>query len=305
MTTPRRPAWQPTCSNSALRARAELLHTVREFFHARDVIEVVTPCLGQHTVTDVAIESFAVPGVGYLQTSAEYQLKRLLAAGAPSLYQLGPVFRAGEAGRLHNPEFTMLEWYRLGYSDADLMAEVAEFVDVVLGPAEYATLDYAEVAAAGAGLRTGVRPGVGTGVETRLLDREALDLAYAEGLRALGEGRVFVTNYPADQAALARLRADAPEFAARFELSIDGVELANGYWELGDRRTLQQRFEADLRTRRAAGLPQPELDQRFLDAMQAGLPDCAGVAIGIDRLLMLQLGAASLAEVMPFPLDSA
>lgn len=293
-------SWQPACSLSALHARAGLLRTVREFFHAREVIEVQTACIGGHTVTEAAIESFHVAGVGYLQTSPEYQLKRLLAAGAPSLYQLGPVFRAGEAGRLHNPEFTMLEWYRLGYSDVELMAEVAELIDLVLGPADYRTLDYAEVAAAGSG---GDHAGART--EGAMSHRAALDLAFADGLRALGDGRVFVTHYPADQAALARLRADNPAHAARFELSVDTVELANGYWELGDHRELQQRFEADLAARSAAGLQQPEIDPQFLAAMQAGLPDCAGVALGIDRLLMLKLGADSLAQVMPFPIDRA
>lgn len=290
-------SWQPACSVEALHARSVLLRTVREFFHARGVIEVQTACIGRHTVTDAAIESFEVPGAGYLQTSAEYQMKRLLAAGAPSSYQLGPVFRAGEAGRLHNPEFTMLEWYRLGYSDAELMTEVAELVDLVLGRDDYTTLDYAEVVAAGAPTEVN-RPDT-------LSARQALDLAYADGLRALGERRVFVVNYPADQAALARLRPGALQQAARFELSVQGIELANGYWELGDCDVLRRRFEADQALRRAAGLPARALDDRLLAAMQAGLPDCAGVALGIDRLLMLQLGADSLDAVMPFPIDRA
>ncbi len=293
-------SWQPACSVEALEARSEMLRDVREFFHTRGVVEVQTACIGSHTVTDAAIESLSVSGAGYLQTSAEYQLKRLLAAGAPSLYQLGPVFRAGETGRLHNPEFTMLEWYRLGYSDVEIMDEVAELVDHALGPGDYVTLSYADVVARGENGDRSLHSSVGS-----LPDRAALDLAYANGLKALGDGRVFVVNYPADQAALARLRPDNPELAARFELSIDGVELADGYWELGDPRELQRRFEKDLATRRVAGLALPEVDGRFLDAMQAGLPDCAGVALGIDRLLMAKLGANSLAEVMAFPIDRA
>jgi len=295
--SPASASWQPSCSVEALRARAALLRTVREFFHVRGVMEVQTACIGGHPVTDAAIESFEVPGAGFLQTSAEYQMKRLLAAGAPSLYQLGPVFRAGEAGRLHNPEFTMLEWYRLGFSDAELMAEVAELVDLVLGRDDYTTLDYAQVVAAA--------PAVEVNRPATLSARDALDLAFADGLRALGERRVFVVNYPADQAALARLRPGDPQHAARFELSIGGVELANGYWELGDAAALRRRFDADLAARLAAGLPARSVDHRLLAAMQVGLPDCAGVALGVDRLLMLQLGADSLAEVMPFPIDRA
>jgi lysyl-tRNA synthetase class 2 len=288
-------SWQPACSVEALRARARLLRSVREFFVARDVLEVQTAVLGAATVTEPAVESIRVPGLGYLQTSPEYQLKRLLAAGAPSLYQLGPVFRAGEAGRHHNPEFVMLEWYRLGYDDAALMDEVAELVDLALGPAAYRRLAYADVVARGTGRAdvTGLGP------------REALDLRFAEGLAALGPGRLFVVDYPAEQASLARLRPGNPRLAARFELVVDGVELANGYWELGDAAALEQRFCADLAVRRARGQHQPALDRRFLDAMAAGLPDCAGVALGFDRLLMLAVGASSLHEVMAFPIDRA
>jgi lysyl-tRNA synthetase class 2 len=293
--------WQPACSMAALRARSEMLRSVREFFYDRGVIEVQTPCISDATVTDAAIESFSVSGAGYLQTSPEYQLQRLLAAGAPSLFQLGPVFRAGEAGPVHNPEFTMLEWYRLGYSDTELMQELATLVDQILGPGVYKTMSYAEVTELGSdggdqpdSTSGGLRP-----------DRAGLDLAYANGLERLGSGRVFVVDYPADQAALARLRPDNRELAARFELSIDGVELANGYWELGDHRELRQRFEKDLAVRQRAGRALPEVDGRFLDAMQAGLPDCAGVALGIDRMLMAKLGAQSLAEVMPFPAQRA
>lgn len=139
--------WSPTCSLDALVARAELLATVRAFFRDRGVMEVQTAVIGAATVTEPAVESIAVPGLGYLQTSPEYQMKRLLAAGAPSIYQLGPVFRAGEAGRRHNPEFTMLEWYRIGFDDRRLMDEVAALVDAALGPAPAGFIAYAEVVA--------------------------------------------------------------------------------------------------------------------------------------------------------------
>lgn len=269
-----------------------MLRAIREFFHERSVLEVQTACLGAHTVTDPAIESLAVPGIGYLQTSPEYQLKRLLAAGSRSVYQIGPVFRAGEVGRLHNTEFTMLEWYRLGYTDKELMTEVAALVDLVLGAGCYETLCYDEVVALGS---DGDRP----------LERADLDLAFAQGVSALAGRRVFVVDYPADQAVLARLRPGQPALAARFELCVDGLELANGYWELGDRAAIECRFAEDLAARRLSGSDLPEPDGAFLAAMEAGLPDCAGVALGIDRLLMVKLGARSLAEVMAFPADRA
>lgn len=290
--------WQPSCSLEAIRARAALLHRVRAFFHERGVLEAQIATLAAATVTEPAVESVAVPGFGYLQTSPEYQLKRLLAAGAPSLYQLGPVFRAGEAGRRHNPEFVMLEWYRLGWDDGELMDEVAELVDLALGPAPYRTLRYHQVVEL-------APPDALAQASPSLSARDALDLRFAAGLDSLGAGRFFITDYPADQAALARLREDDPQVAARFELVVDGLELANGYWELADAAALEARFSRDLQLRRENGQAEPGLDRRFLAAMEAGLPPCAGVALGFDRLLMLAMGAGSLAEVMAFPIDRA
>lgn len=276
--------WQPSCPLSALAGRARLLRGIREFFAARDVLEVQTSLLASHTVTDTQIDSMAVGTQGYLQTSPEYQLKRLLAAGAPSIYQMGQVFRAGEAGRLHNPEFTLLEWYRLGFDDGQLRAEVAELVSLALGPAEYKTYTYASLVGDCA------RP------------RAELDLRFVDAINELGNGRFFITDYPAEQAALARLQSADPTVAARFELVVDGVELANGYHELTDATEQRRRFALDVAERRMAGSAEVAVDEYFLAALDAGLPDCAGVALGVDRLLMLQLGAQSLAEVMPFPL---
>ena len=279
--------WLPSCDTSALSARASLYDTIRAFFRERDVLEVQTAVLGEHTVTDVHVESMAVGGSGYLQTSPEYQMKRLLAAGAPSIYQLCPVFRAGEQGRLHNPEFTLLEWYRIGFDDQDLMAEVAALLDRVLGPDEARQVTY-----------------------TDLLDGDLsgtpddLDLRFSEACARL-RGRWFVTRFPADQAALARLHADDRSVAARFELVVDGVELANGYHELTDADEQRRRFAADMEARRRLGRVEPTVDERFLAALAAGLPECAGVALGVDRLLMAATGAASLAEVMPFPWGNA
>lgn len=270
-----------------LRLRAQTLGAIRTFFAARDVVEVQTPVLGPATVTDPDIESIAVPGYGFLQTSPEYQMKRLLSAGAPSIYQLGPVFRHEERGRLHNPEFTMLEWYRLGFDDQQLMQEVAELVAVVLGPGNVQTVTYQQL--------------VGDLSDRGSVQRSELDLRFAEACERLQPGRFFVVDYPADQAALAQLRPDNPSVAARFELVIDGVEIANGYWELLDPTEHERRFAADRVRRKTLGRMDVEPDQPFLAALRSGLPNCAGVALGIDRLLMLAQNADRLDEVLQRP----
>ena len=270
-----------------LRLRAQALEAIRGFFAARDVVEVQTPVLAPATVTDPDVESIAVPGYGFLQTSPEYQMKRLLSAGAPSIYQLGPVFRHEERGRLHNPEFTMLEWYRLGFDDQQLMQEVAELVALVLGPDAVQTVTYQQL--------VGDVPGRGD------VQRSELDLRFAEACEKLQPGRFFVVDYPADQAALARLRPDNPSVAARFELVIDGIEIANGYWELLDPTEHERRFAADRARRKALGRTDVEPDQPFLTALRRGLPNCAGVALGVDRLLMLAQNADRLDEVLQRP----
>lgn len=283
--------WRPTCSVAALRARAKLLAEIRAFFAERDVIEVQTPTLGRTSVTEPQIESLRTQCGAFLQTSPEHYMKRLLAAGAPSIYQLGPVYRAGESGRLHQEEFTMLEWYRLGFDDQALMAEVSDLIDRLLGPASYERMTYESL------------------VGTVHGEPAELDLAYAEAVGALGSVRCFVTDYPANQAALARVRGDGGQFrgdnaaaarAARFELIIDGVEIANGYHELTDAVELGARMARDNQQRLDARREPMAPDERLLAAMEAGLPECAGVAIGVDRLVMLALGASSLAEVVPF-----
>ncbi len=281
--------WRPTADLTALRARAQVLARIRAFFAERDVLEVQTPVLGAHTVTEPQIDSIEVAGHGYLQTSPEYHMKRLLAAGAPSIYQMGPVFRAGESGAHHNPEFTMLEWYRRGFDAARLRTEVAELVAAVLGPGDVETLTYAELVDGGP---AGLDP----------------DLWLAQRLQALagaGRRRVFVVDYPAEQAALARLSSTDPSVAARFEFVVDGIELANGYHELADPVELRARFEADVDKRARLGRARVEIDERLLAAQRHGLPDCAGVALGVDRLVMLALGAARLEQVLTFPADRA
>ena len=278
--------WRPSCTLDVLATRAAMLAATRSFFAAREVMEVQTAALAAHGVTDPAIESMRTADGRYLQTSPEYQMKRLLAAGAPSIYQVGPVFRAGEAGRWHNPEFTMIEWYRVGLDGEALMREVADLVDALLGPSDYDRRGYADL--------------VGVPVESTPADE--LDLRISEAIAKLKPVRVFITEYPAPQAALARIEGGV---ASRFELVVDGVEVANGYHELRDADELRGRMRRDNALRREQGLAEIPLDEAFLAAHAHGLPDCAGVAVGFDRLVALKLGADSLAAVMPFPVERA
>jgi len=299
--------WRPSSSVSTLRERGRLLAGIRGFFAARDVLEVQTPALGRRTVLDPALDSIATRDGRYLQTSPEYHMKRLLAAGAPSIYQIGPAFRDGEAGRWHNPEFTILEWYRIGFDARALMAEVAALVDSLLGHAPYGSVTCADLLRERFGIDIDntaalLELGGTLGLAEPALD-EALDLALAEALTSRAERRVFVTGFPEALAALARVGDDG--CAERFELIVDGVEVANGYHELTDAAELAARMDSDLGRRRVLGKTEPAADEALLAAHRHGLPDCAGVAMGLDRLLMLKVGATSLAEVMAFSWDRA
>lgn len=310
--------WRPAADGGALRARAGLYRQIRAFFARRGLLEVETPLLGSAAVTDPALEAFAVAtpeGHRYLQTSPEYAMKRLLAAGSGDIYQLGKAFRAGESGRRHNPEFTLLEWYRLGFSAADLIRETGELVGELLGLRGWQVWPYRRLFAEILGIdpfaadqsaleaiareRLGEIPALG--------DRDALlDLLVSHLVEpAIADwGMVFVVDYPPSQAALARCRnRGGDSVAARFECYVDGLELANGYWEAADAAVLSQRFEADNVLRRQRGLPEMAIDQHLLDAVDAGLPDCAGIALGVDRLLALRLGATDLGQTISFPWD--
>jgi len=307
--------WRPSATIDVLIERAKTLESIREYFRREGVLEVDTPVLSRTTVTDTAIDSLRLAGDDsrYLQTSPEYQMKRLLAAGAPSIVRIGPVFRGEESGRLHNPEFTMVEWYRLGFDLAALMSDVERVVDIVLGRGAYERKSYRQLLRDGVGVdpfRAGEadlrRALTANGIElspTADVDARALlDLLVTHAIESSGTGRLFVTDYPADQAALARVSADADgnAIAARFELMIDGIEIANGYDELVDADALRARMVVDRDVRVRAGRHAPEADERLLAAMRHGLPACSGVALGFDRLLMSKLGVDRIEAVLPF-----
>ncbi len=316
--------YRRTATIEALRLRADVLARLRAYFAAAGVLEVETPALSPAAVTDPALDSVAASvaslgGTQFLHTSPEFAMKRLLAGGAGDIYQICRVFRDGELGRWHEPEFTLLEWYRVGWDDARLMDEVAAVVRAALGPelvaARVERLTYREafVGAVGADplevtgaplaarlerrLRT-----LGVDVPPRLDAGALLDLAF--GILVVptlpADALTFVYDYPAAQAALARLKPTTPPVAARFELFAAGIELANGFAELADAAEQRRRFTAELRTRHAAGRFEPPIDEDFLAALEAGLPECAGVALGLDRLVALAAGAASLEAVVAF-----
>jgi len=323
--------WRPTASLNLLRLRAVLLARIREYFENAGVLEVETPVLSAAGTTDPAIQSFSTTYHGpgpcygsrlYLHTSPEFPMKRLLAAGAGSIYQICKVFRDGESGRRHNPEYTLLEWYRAGFDHAALMVEVESLLREVLrdilplAPARHWTyrklfMNYSGIdpfATSVNDIRQALQAkgfSAPSGMPEDEID-DWLDLLLTHVIEpALDAGLIFVSEYPASQAALARLLPGEPPVAARFEVYLDGVELANGYHELTDAAEQHRRFERDNTRRGARQLTAIEPDWRLLAAMRSGLPDCAGVALGFDRLLMIAGGASHIDEVMAFPLEHA
>ena len=325
------PDWRPGADLATLRLRAELMARIRAFFAARGVLEVETPVLSAAAITDPHLASFATTYAGpgprygqtvYLHTSPEFPMKRLLAAGSGCIYQIARVFRNGEAGRRHNPEFTLLEWYRVGFDHHRLMAEVAELATALLAdrlplvePERWTYQEAferrlgvnphrttaAELAACAARQRVPIPPGMPDEVDPWL------DLLLTQRIEPeLGRGRLcFLYDYPASQAALARLRPGEPPVGERFELYLNGIELANGFHELGDAVEQRRRFLMENAVRQAQGLPAMPVDDNLLAALEAGLPECAGVALGLDRLLMLAAGKSALADVLAFPFERA
>ncbi|MCG8412619.1 MAG: EF-P lysine aminoacylase GenX [Pseudomonadales bacterium] len=311
--------WQATASPENLQLRAQLLTDLRSFFAARDVMEVETPLLSQHTVTDVHLRSFVVDNDSqalFLQTSPEYAMKRLLASGCGSIYQLGKAFRQEEQTKQHNPEFTLLEWYRVGFSLEALMDEVEELMQQLLDCNEIPRLSYASLfeshcqfnphTISAAELEAFARNRLSLGTQ-ELSSTDYLQLLMAQVIEPQLPTECFVYDYPKAQAALAATEtlADGIEVAKRFELYCRGMELANGYFELTEAGEQSQRFQNDLDKRRSLGLPSVPRDERLLAALTAGMPSCAGVALGVDRLLMVLCEADTIEEVLSFPFDRA
>ena len=316
------PDWRPRGARARWERRAAIVASIRSFFSARGVLEVETPILAARGAMDPAIASFFTTGpdgrVRWLQTSPEYAMKRMLAAGSGPIFQIGRAFRAGEAGSHHNPEFTLLEWYRPGFDHHRLMDETGELAVLVLGCGAPRRITYAEAFARLAEidvdreseetLRARARAAGASVCTARRLDRDGcLDLLLTHRVQprladVAGARAVFLYDYPASQAALARVRrAAGGGRAERFELFVDGVEVANGYHELTDPHEQRRRFEKEAERRREAGLAAMQADERLLAALAHGMPPCAGVALGLDRLVMLALGVSRIEEAMAFP----
>ncbi|GAA6153767.1 EF-P lysine aminoacylase EpmA [Pseudoteredinibacter isoporae] len=327
--------WQPNAHSEMLQLRGAVNRTVRDFFHQRRVLEVETPLLAQHPVSDPYIECLRCSHQGkpyYLQSSPEYAMKRMLAAGSGDIYSLAKVFRAGESGRRHNTEFTMLEWYREGFDDRQLMTELEALIQSVM---PVFSEHHSNRASAERGAFRSILPVVyksygdlfcehlsvdphsaSLAELQACIDRHldmggyrcddistALDVLISQHIEPqLPQGLVFIYDYPACQAALARVMPDDQGrlVAKRFEAFVDGMELANGYWELQDAQEQRERFTADNQQRRNRGLTEVSIDERLLAAMASGLPDCAGVALGLDRLLLQLSEAEHISEVLSF-----
>ncbi len=319
--------WQPTASIEQLRQRANVLAQIRRFFAERNVLEVDTPAMSHATVTDIHLHTFQTEFIGpgyadgsklYLMTSPEFHMKRLLAAGSGCIYQINKAFRNEENGRFHNPEFTMLEWYRIGFDHHKLMDEMDALLQVVLecGQAERMTYQQAFIDV------LGVCPLEGTMTELKLVAEELglSDIAQPEEDRdtllqllfSIGvEGKIgqnapaFVYDFPASQAALAKINQQDSRVADRFEVYFKGIELANGFHELDDPQEQLKRFEQDNAKRIEMGLSPQPIDHHLIAALKSGLPECAGVALGVDRLIMLAIGCDHIDQITAFPFPIA
>ncbi|MRX28527.1 EF-P lysine aminoacylase EpmA [Kangiella sp. HZ709] len=309
--------WQPSCSIETLKARAELYVQIREFFAGKNVLEVETPLLMQHGVTDRYMQSMQVHGVysspGFLQTSPEYAMKRLLAAGSGSIYQIGKAFRLEESGARHNPEFTMLEWYRVDFDHWALMDETFELLVKVLGQRQRVNYSYQEAFK----VFLNINPFTISLEQLKILSEKTLgelpdNLEPDDYLSLLFEDQIepklgtentitFIIDFPASQSALAKIDPKNPKVAQRFEVYIEGFELANGFNELQDSGEQLERFKADNAWRKANGLEEVDIDTNFIQGLESGLPQCAGIALGLDRLLMIHLNLKHIKQVLAFP----
>jgi lysyl-tRNA synthetase class 2 len=319
-------SWQPVASLATLQTRAAMLACARKYFADRAVLEVETPIIAAHTVTDAHIQSIEVQTQAsglWLRTSPEYHMKRLLAAYPQDIYQLGKVFRDAESGTRHQPEFTMIEWYRLGFDLTEMIADTCKLISALshhgkFPVTEQRTISYTEafqtsckldpVSATLDDIRTTAMNCLADIIDDRLVQSIGDDRACWLDLLAshivtpsFEKGVLYVmTDYPADQAMLAKTNPNNPLLAQRFEIFLDGLELANGYCELQDATEQAKRFHTDNEQRRLANLAPVTIDKHLLAALEAGLPACSGVAVGLDRLLMITDGHDSVAATLSF-----
>lgn len=324
--------WQPTANMDALRQRAAIIRCIRAFFHVRNVLEVETPSLSAHCVTDPYLEAMSTrhtePGTSrstslYLQTSPEYAMKRLLAAGSGDIFQICKAFRDDEVGRLHNPEFTMLEWYRVGFDMQALIDEVAALLIAVLPVTAVEQFSYCELfeeklsfnpltiqmhelltycGRHGLGdYAQSIKANIETANNQTLLKDSLLQVIFSQQIEAqIGNAKpAIVTHFPASQASLASLSKNGLT-ANRFEVYFKGIELANGFNELTDANEQLLRFNLDNTKRQALGLATKAIDKYFIAALRSGLPECSGVAVGLDRLVMLATNTHSVGESISF-----
>ena len=322
--------WHPVCSIEILRLRAQVFDDIRRFFSARGVLEVETPLLGHGSGTDPQLDFFTTDYCSpplqhtlFLQTSPEFAMKRLVAAGSGSIYQIAKVFRNGESGRFHNPEFTLLEWYRVGFTLPELMDEIAELMAVLfsghsaLSPTQ--RLSYQEIFQR----HTGLNPlefsyesysdyaqnnHVPEAMDICGYDHSLwLDFIFTHHVQPyLGESAVcMVYGYPACQSSLARINERNSQVSDRVEIFINGIELGNGYYELTDAKEQDRRFDKEITVRQQRNRPRAVKNNHFIAALEAGLPECSGMAIGLDRVLMLLTDSASIDDVLNFPLHRA
>ena len=322
-------SWQPTLTWEYAQKRAQILQQVRQFFHERNVVEVETPALSQGTVTDVHLEAITCrynflsessakqATTLYLQTSPEYHMKRLLASGYGCIFQIAKAFRHEEAGRFHNPEFTLLEWYRLGFDHFTLMDEVAQLLKTVLHCVEPTQTTYQDLFID----QLSVDPLTASRAELLSLIKThdklsewltveqdndiLLQFIFSEIIEPhIGnESPCFVYNFPRSQASLAKICPEDSRVAQRFECYFKGIELVNGFNELTDAEVQLERFQADNKQRKTLSLPEMPIDKNFISALSQGLPQCAGVALGIDRLIMLALKGEHIEQVVSFPIE--
>ncbi|WP_196588983.1 elongation factor P--(R)-beta-lysine ligase [Aliivibrio fischeri] len=319
--------WMPSASIEQLQQRADILAAIRSFFFKRKVMEVDTPAMSHATVTDVHLHTFQTDFIGpgyadgthlYFMTSPEFHMKRLLAAGSGCIYQINKAFRNEEAGRYHNPEFTMLEWYRLSFDHHDLMDEMNELLTLVLKCDNAERMTYQEAFIQVLGicpleasmdeLRAVAAPLGLSDIADIEEDRDTLlQLLFSMGVEVkIGQDvPAFVYDFPASQAALAKINPSDLRVAERFEVYFKGIELANGFHELDNAKEQLMRFEEDNAKRKSMGLIEQPIDYHLIAALEAGLPNCSGVALGIDRLIMLAMGEKHIDQVTAFPFDRA